>query len=254
MTELAIELNSENSEKIRLRCPSCAKLYEVKSADIRESSPQFQCVACQCRFTFDFPVPAGEMALARAVDAESQDRECRKCGALNKAQSQECYNCQVLFSKVEDLPLDPTLRAQPSLVRKWKLLLQNFDDISQHEAFLMNCHQLDALRFATLKYEEIRIEHGRSAICDQMLRRIRAMSEVALMNRPADRGDEAKKVSAWSRMLIWSPYVLSLGLIVWGSAGLAHRNMVGVGVAIACLATGLILIVRGKLSRHDFMG
>jgi ribosomal protein L40E len=190
------------------------------------------------------------MALARVVDAQSQEKECRKCGALNKAQSQECYNCQVLFSKVEDLPLDPTLRAQPSLVRKWKLLLQNFDDISQHEAFLMSCHQLEALRFATLKYEEMRIENRRSPICDQMLRRIRAMSEVALMNRPP----EVKKVSTWSRILMWSPYVLSLGLIVWGSSGLAHRNMVGLGVAIACLATGLILIVRGKLSHHDFMG
>lgn len=240
----------ENVDKIRLRCPSCAKLYEVKSADIHEPTPQFQCVACQCRFCFDFPSPEGEIALARVVDAQSHERECRKCGALNPAQTQECYNCQVLFAKVEDLPLDPSLRAQPSLVRKWKLLLQNFDDITQHEAFIMSCHELEALRFATLKYEELRIEKGRSLLCDQMLRRIRAMSEVALMNRPA----ETKRTSSWTRIVLWFPYVLSMALIIWGSSGLAHRNMVGVGVAIACLATGLILIVRGKISRHDFMG
>lgn len=233
---------AEKIEKIRVRCPACSKLYEVKTADIHEPSPEFQCVGCHARFAFDYPSPEGSKALARLINAESHERDCPKCGALNPAGAHECYNCQVLFSKLEDLPLNPELKAQPSLVRKWKLLQENDKSLADHESFVMSCFELDALRFAIFKYEEIKDDPKKAPMAEMMLRRLRIMAEVAIENRRTQ--EEAAAGFAWRRWLMWLPYLISLALIVWGASGLAHRNMVGLGVSIACLVTGLILIVR----------
>ena len=40
---------------VKLRCPSCAKLYEVQKEDIHSEIPVFQCVSCQSKFAFEVP-------------------------------------------------------------------------------------------------------------------------------------------------------------------------------------------------------
>jgi hypothetical protein len=257
---------AEVAEKLRIRCPSCAKLYEVESGDIHSSSPQFQCVSCQCRFTFSFPPLDPQNISCISIDAESHSqidevmksqRSCPKCGALSPREAEECYSCHVIFSRLQGLPEDPTLRAQPSLVRKWKMVAEDFDDEDKHEDFIRGCQDLEALPFAMTKYQEMSQALGGDPVCERRQKQIQAMIEHKL-RAPKAAAVPVKKTpetpaELWSarwqkikKYLIYIPYGLSLFLILWGAFSLGHRNLVGLGVAIACLATGLTLTLRGR--------
>ncbi|WP_413557828.1 hypothetical protein [Bdellovibrio sp. HCB209] len=280
--------------KFKVRCPSCAKLYEVASEDLHSDTPVFQCMSCENRFGFENPpvdaanvvtflVPAPAVEARANVQQNSEDifasvmaaaseavvaseptahqvqnqemKSCPKCGALNGRRAQECYSCHVLFERLEGLPQDPNLRAQPSLVRKWKNILENFEDENLHEAFIKSCAELDALRFATMKYEEIKAAQGGDALCDQMLARINSIMMVGISQKPTMKVKNPAHADRpkWMKWVYIGPFALSALLILWGLLSLGHRNLVGVGVALSCMAVGLIVMVRGRLSLSDFM-
>ncbi|UYL09547.1 hypothetical protein B9G69_003045 [Bdellovibrio sp. SKB1291214] len=281
--------------KLKVRCPSCAKLYEVASEDIHSETPVFQCISCDSRFGFEYPPVDAANVLTFAVSTpgmgesnaqqnspmsaeellasfkdvtveapveptagqvQSQEmKSCPKCGALNGRRSKECYSCHVLFERLEGLPQDPSLRAQPSLVRKWKNVLENFEDVNLHEAFIKSCGELDAFKFAIMKYEEIKAAQGGDVLCDQMIARINSMMIVSMSQKPTLKS--AAEVNAvrpkWMKWIYIGPFALSALLILWGMLNLGHRNLIGVGVALSCMAVGLIVMIRGRLSLSDFM-
>lgn len=256
--------------KWRVRCPSCSKLYEVSQADLHSQAPQFRCLICQCRFTFNADMEILEDSALKnpvvpTVDAESQMKDCPKCGFSNPQTEAECRRCHVLFSRLEGLPQDPSVRAQPSLVRKWKSLLNDFEDTAKHDEFINSCRQLGALPFAQSKYQELKKIQGGDAICEQRLAQVQAYMLIDLEAQSQvswlEQQSQHPRVQAalqflskfnWPKIAMWTPYLVSFALIVWGMVHLGHRNLIGLGVAIACLATGLILIIRGRLSLRDF--
>lgn len=260
----------EITVKLKIRCPSCAKLYEVGSSDIQSEMPLFQCLSCQTHFSFEYPPKDQNQVLCFAVDiqktnsegmvthqianAEQQEmsKECPKCGALNGRKSKECYSCHVLFERLEGLPKDTTLKAQPSLVKKWKNLLDNFEDENLHDDFIRTCNQLDALRFASFKYEELRLAQGGDSQCDRMLARINSLLMVNLSQKSLPSKSESEKPK-WQKYLYWGPFGLSALLMLLGMVNLGHRNLIGVGVALAFMSAGLIVMVKGKISISDFI-
>lgn len=257
--------------KLKIRCPSCAKLYEVQSEDIHSETPLFQCISCDSRFSFEYPPldpanvacfvvnlssnvsPEAEVTTSTpAAQQQEAMKSCPKCGALNGRRSKECYSCHVLFERLEGLPKDPSLRAQPSLVRKWKNLVENFENEELHDEFIRTCHELDALRFASLKYEELKAAQGGDPQCDQMIARINSLMMVGLSQKPLAK-TEASGRPKWQKYLYWGPFGLSALLILMGMVNLGHRNLIGVGVALAFMAAGLIVMIRGKFSLSDFI-
>lgn len=246
-------------EKLHMRCPSCAKLYEVEEKDIHSSEPQFQCVACQTRFTFSYPPIDFRNIACRICDAEGQDafddmmksqRSCPKCGALSPREAEECYSCHVIFSRLDGLPQDPALRAQPSLVRKWKAVVDDFENEKAHEDFIESCQRLEALNFAVSKYIDMKQALGGDEVCEQRLRQLQALQDLALrqsVQPAASRPAAPAVVYNLKSILVYLIYGVSLFLIVWGASSLGHRNLVGLGVALACLETGVLLTVRGRL-------
>lgn len=245
----------ETSEqmKLKLRCPSCAKLYQVDTIDIETVSPQFQCVTCDCRFTFAYPPIDPNQILCSIVDAsghidfQAEHKSCPKCAALSPADAEECYSCRVIFSKLEGMPEDPTLRAQPSLVRKWKNLMDDFTNEEKHEEFIRDCHQMEALNFAFSKYNDMKQALGGDELCERMLRQVQRLTEVAVQVAAKESSVVNEKVRPWTSYIIPGIYILCAILILWGSFSLANRNLVGVGVAVACLLTGVILSTRGRV-------
>lgn len=255
--------------KLKIRCPSCAKLYEVGSSDIQTEMPLFQCISCQCHFGFEYPPRDLSQILCFPVDiqkasrietptettnAEQQEltKTCPKCGALNSRKSTECYSCHVLFERIEGLPKDLSLKAQPSLVKKWKNLIENFENEGLHDEFIRSCHQLDALQFATFKYEELKLAQGGDPLCDRMLARINALLLVNLSQKPISKKSENLK-SKWQKYFYWGPFGLSALLILLGMVNLGHRNLIGVGVALSFMSAGLIIMIKGKISLSDFV-
>lgn len=271
---------------MRARCPSCSKLYEVASEDLRNEAPLFECVSCACRFSMEYP-PADPMnvltfvvpldlvveekqrsepqATASSVAAFASSgktaepgvdemKSCPKCAAMNGRRAKECYACHVIFERLEGLPQDPSLRAQPSLVRKWKNLLENFSDSQLHEDFIRSCHELEALKFAVVKYEEIKAAQGGDVLCDHMLGRIQSLMMVGLAQKPlAQDKAVAFDFAKYRKYFFWGPYSISFLMILLGMMNLGHRNLIGVGVALACMTSGLIVMIRGRISWSDFV-
>jgi hypothetical protein len=278
---------------MRARCPSCSKLYEVASEDLRNEAPLFECVSCACRFSMEYPPVDPMNALTFVVPLEHITQEtqrsepqesasvtqfaavgvagvnaaaapkepgvdemkaCPKCAAMNGRRAKECYSCHVIFERLEGLPQDPSLRAQPSLVRKWKNLLENFSESPLHEDFIRSCHELDALKFAVMKYEEIKVAQGGDTLCDQMLARIQGLMMVGLAQKPlASKPAPSFDMAKYRKYFYWGPYTISTLMILLGMMNLGHRNLIGVGVALACMTSGLIVMIRGRISWSDFV-
>lgn len=269
---LVTQRASESRVKLKIRCPSCTKLYEVESEEIRSEAPLFQCISCESRFGFEYPPADPHSILCFTVQEEllgepnaakqqeqhiepgSQEmKSCPKCGALNGRRAKECYSCHVLFERLEGLPKDPSLKAQPSLVRKWKNLVENFENESLHDEFIRSCHELDALRFAVMKYEELKAAQGGDPQCDAMIARVNSLMLVGLSQKmgAATQSDNARP--KWQKYFYWGPFGLSALMILLGMINLGHRNLIGVGVALAFMATGLIVMIKGKISLSDFI-
>ena len=245
-------------------------------------------MSCSSRFSFVYPVtnpasvatflvpssPETEMARTFQQELEAQSfaalqqeiessaeksgsRACPKCGAINEKKNDECYSCHVIFTRLEQLPLDPTLKAQPSLVRKWKNLILNFDNKDLHEDFLRSCHELDALRFAILKYEELKNAQGGSdEVCEKMIFKAHGLLQVTLPGKKNGDLSFFKNTKQarhkWHKYILWTPLCISLLMIVVGFFSLALRNLVGAGVAVMLLTFGLILFWKGRISLSDF--
>jgi hypothetical protein len=272
-------------EKLRLRCPTCSKLYEVSDADITSASPQFDCISCATRFSFDYPVvnprdvqtralsaPTGltfhqtleaqnYAALQQELESSSEKtgtHSCPKCGAVNDNKLAECYACHVIFARLAELPLDPSLRAQPSLVRKWKNLVVHFDSLSLHEDFLKSCHELEALRFAILKYEELQsAQGGKDEVCESMIYKAHGLLQVTLYGkRTGDlrfKKDQPKPVVPWHKYVFFTPLMISFLVMMTGFFSVSQRNLVGAGVAMMLLTFGLTLFWKGRISLADFI-
>ncbi|HEY8271282.1 MAG TPA: hypothetical protein VIG33_10375 [Pseudobdellovibrionaceae bacterium] len=264
-------------EKLRLRCPLCAKLYEVSEADIKSNSPQFDCVSCATRFGFQYEGPTLRHIETFVVDvshnnkpdnkidskfeSKVQSKTCPKCGAINENKTgkkmDECYSCHVIFSRVEELPSDPTLKAQPSLVRKWKNLIMNFNNKELHEDFLKSCYQLDALRFAILKYEELKsAQGGADEISERMIFKAHGLLKVTLSSKtegePHFQKEARSARQTWHKYVLWVPLGVSILMILIGFFSLSLRNLVGAGVSVMLLTFGLILFWKGRISLSDF--
>lgn len=261
--------------KLKVRCPSCAKLYEVESDEILNETPIFQCISCESRFGFEYSseeqtvsnpisafllqtpiqkeIAAQQQEVSQKQAAQAELKACPKCSALNERKSSECYSCHVIFARLEGLPEDASLRAQPSLVRKWKNILENFDNEELHNQFIRDCHELEALRFAMMKYEEIKNAQGGDLLCDQMIAKINSLMLVGLAQKPVAKIAEKNSHPKWQKYMYWGPYALCALLILWGMLSLGHRNLIGVGVALACMTSGLIVMIRGKISLSDFI-
>lgn len=275
-------------EQFHLRCPSCSKLYVVASADIGNEMPEFDCVSCHERFFFHYP-PADfrqiETVLVSEVfkknDAISQEmraqgfqeeaaatKACPKCGSLNAKGSEECTACRVIFAKLEGLPTDPTLNAQPSLVRKWKELVLDFENEAKHDDFIQSCRQLNAAKYAENQYQEMLAALGQDETCDRMLKKIRVVSSVLESKQPNKVSASAKTVAPkvtvvtakteaavrppWMKYLFIGPFAVSALMVLVGMLNLNHRNMIGGGMALGFCAAGLIMMVKGRLSYDDF--
>lgn len=248
-------------EKLKIRCPHCQKLYEVDDSLIQSAQPQFDCLKCQHRFAFEYP-PTSLPVLTYLVGApkteEAQDlrgsasKNCPKCSAVNSAESKECYSCQVIFEKLDGLPSDPNLKAQPSLVRKWKELVSDFENMDRHNEFIQSCHDMDAHGFALLKYQELKSAQGGDPVCDQMIARLHVLSVVR--KNPVQTGESTSLQDLQKMFLAWFkkygeflPLVIAVGMILMGMSNLGYRNLIGLGFAIASLSLGVRLLLRGKI-------
>jgi phage FluMu protein Com len=252
-----------------VRCPSCNKLFRIDSREIKSASPHFDCTACKARFSFDFPpenVNRIETRLVSQKDTFQLDdsvdheaipelRKCPKCSSLNPRLSKECIKCGVIFEKVESLgPEDASLGAIPSLVKAWQELMNDYDNLKKHVAFVDRCEDLHALPYALKKYQSLKEAQPQDDVAQKMFHRIllRNIKSKAETNSVYQRSKLILARVNWVRVRKLAPFGVALFFILVGlSSGMA-RNMVGVGAAILFLTLGLRVFLKGRLSLEDF--
>ena len=255
-----------------VRCPACAKLYRIDSREIHSNCPHFDCTTCKTRFAFDFPPTQIHKIETRIVSqtevfqlTDSVDRQvsmemrkCPKCQALNPRLMKECIKCQVLFEKVENLPLDKKLGALPSLMKAWKDLMSDYENLRKHVAFVDRCEDLQALPFALKKYEALRDAQPQDAITQQMFHRVlirkmkRRASEMSFVQKAGAAVSMTLGQVNWTRVRKVTPFVASALMIAIGLTNPAARNLVGIGTAIIFLTAGITIFLKGRLSVSDF--
>lgn len=268
-----------------IRCPSCNKLFRIDSREIKSSSPQFDCSSCKTRFTFDsppisanrvqtrmvsmketyqqlnlVPAPTETVAISESV-TNSELRICAKCQAKNPSLVKECIKCGVLFGKLENLPLETSMGALPSLVKAWQDLMSDYSNITKHVAFVDRCDDLQALPFALKKYEMLREVQPSDKLAQKMFHQV-LMRNIFRLSRRADQiswiynskqflRNLSQQVN-WTRVRKLAPLALGMMLILIGLSNHSARNMAGMGAALLFLTIGLTVFIKGRISLADF--
>ena len=259
-----------------VRCPACAKLFRIDAKTVHSTSPHFDCTTCKTRFTFDFPPQQlhkietkivsqkDVFQIADSVDQQAMAenstdlKKCPKCQAMNPRLMKECIKCQVLFEKVENLPLDRKLGAIPSLVKAWKDLMMDYENLRKHVAFVDRCEDLQALPFALKKYEALREAQPQDAITQQMFHRVlirqlkKKASELNWLQKSKSQVAQVSNKVNWDRVRKLAPFVFAAAMIAVGLANPAARNLIGIGAAIIFLTAGMKIFLKGRISLHDF--
>lgn len=268
------DMNFQNEiEKIRVRCPSCTKLYVVNSTEIKSSSPHFLCHVCHSKFTFDYPsltetvearliAPSSSLNFTQRMPevlenskvgiAARENRHlkpCPKCGGKNAINATECVHCQVIFAKMQNLAgQDQGVRALPSLVRKWQEVLGDFENDSLHTQFIEDCRKAQALAYAIYRYRQMLEVQPQDEIAKKMLAQAQAWEMASGIEQASLPGfGKGLKQIDWLEVLYWSPAVLSGVLFLAGISNLGMRNYIGFASAVMVLWTGMSYYFNGKI-------
>ena len=83
--------------------------------------------------------------------------ECPKCSTLNPRDEVDCRGCGVVFDRMREGTAEfqaelLALAKDPTLIRQWSALLENYVELSAHDAFVVDCERVGALAFAAQKY------------------------------------------------------------------------------------------------------
>lgn len=250
---------------LRLRCPSCEKLYRMDTRDVKSSEPHFECLVCQSVFGFEYPtssplnVPTKLIRRSQArlegKDLRPMDvKTCPKCAALNAKGSEECRQCGVIFARLNGLPLDSKMGALPSLVKAWQDLMSDYSNLTKHLHFVNRCEDLQAVPYALKKYQDLKEAQPQDQIAQEMLHRV-------LMRRFAVGAGLVKdhpSVQAvvhrinWLRLRKMAPWFISMALITVGLTQPDAKNLAGIGASILFITLGLHLFLKGHISISDF--
>lgn len=257
-----------------VRCPACAKLFRVDGKEIFSRTPHFDCTGCQTRFSFDFPPQHLHKVETKIVSQKvlsdsntklnkknlvnSKLKKCPKCQTLNPQLMKECNKCGVLFEKLADLPEDRQVGAIPSLVRSWKELMSDYDNLKKHVAFVNRCEDLQALPFALKKYEALKEAQPHDEISQEMFHQT-FLKNMKSKAAKTETGSQVilwfQKASAWphwQRIQKMSPFAVALIFVIIGLANPGARNLVGIGSAIIFLTAGLRIFLKGRIQISDF--
>jgi len=260
-------------QALTFRCPTCTKLYEVNSRQIKSSSPHFDCLVCAELFTFSFPPKNWQKIETQAVASRNPasqklDKACPKCSAMNLSSAQECYSCQIVFKNYEILKHEDYPNALPSLVTAWKNYVSHYENIERREKFIQSCASAGQLDYARKKFQTLQkvmgIEdpHSLEALAQIDRLGVNPLESTTLKTMDLKEtlvsfqqiiGKALITFLKQKRVKYWGPVAVAILLLLIGNLNPLHRNMIGPGVAVLILHFGLIFMVKGRISASDFL-
>ncbi len=256
------------TEVLQFRCPCCQKLYSVDQELVQSAQPVFECRSCTSSFDFlkenvFFNEVKGvhwvETKLIRppSIDAKlevnNENLNCPKCNEITPKAWETCKKCGVLLARLADLDLKSEVRALPSLMSSWKLLLEKFEVASEHERFHAKCWELNSIDFGLSQYNNLR-----AAVVSEDLRKVIDENKSKLttgrfqqMNQPLAEKRSFFYQFPWARFSKVLVLSMSLTLVVLGLVEPQLKNLIGVGTALTFLVIGFIIVIRGRFNPTD---
>lgn len=261
-------LNSKPSREytkyLRVRCPSCLKLYAIDSAEIREARPKFACVECEQKFWIPFPeaLDSAEalMGFPQEWDARievpnedqlkgpispSEDTKpspkldirafsCPKCSEPYAAGQMECQSCGVLFKKfIERARLPLSSINTPREVRvAWDEAIENYEDFQKHQNFIRVCQTQDCLEYAFQQYHQILQVNPSDEIALRAQKELSALALTIAEVRTVPKAGRQLSMPRFPKLRLVNFLFLLCGIVIaMGFLMPEARNLVGFGSA-----------------------
>lgn len=256
-TKFTFDFPPQNLAKIETRAISVStpEIKENSSADVVNSqdSSMGSLDGVQMRNA------SLEMGSQNSMAQSPNLKKCPKCGSANPALNTECVKCQVIFDRVENLPMDAKLGAFPSLVKAWQELFSDYDNLKKHLAFVDRCEDLQALPFALKKYQALKEAQPHDPVAQRMLIAVTMKTKgLQRIHAKLMKTGLITIGSAWATHIPWlrvrklAPWITAAGFMLYGLSNAGARNLIGIGVAVIFLTIGMTIFIKGRISAEDF--
>jgi hypothetical protein len=250
---------------LKMRCPSCSKLYSVQAGFVAQFSknaeaPKFQCVDCQVHFLALIPADLSSGSLD-TVSADSTlthvfEPSFKRPRARLATESVPLLAKRSAGSEYVEIPRDPEaderfandvlLGGNRELVALWEQVIFDYTNEQCHERFIAGSCARGALAFAASKYKTLLEVAPGEELATRMRERIMAMA--------SHRFDVVNRLEASSRTGFPIPSFNTLLLLVGSFAFFAgilapgSGNLGGVGISMFALAIGIRYFVKKPTS------
>lgn len=248
-----------------MRCPECRKLYRVDTRDIISNDPHFDCIQCGVTFGVEMDPASPRKLITKTSNKvllsklSTQDlspeaiKRCPKCASSNLKTSTECCKCGIIFERYERSEREGGVL--PSVAKAWTELLQDYNNLTKHLAFVDQCEELQAVPYALKKYQELKELQPFDEIANKMHGRVLVKS---FSRRSVEHIGTGLKKMTWLMTTLtflksrpWGKYITvvtwtaPLLFILWGSFSAELRNLIGFGVSLLFLRIAAWIFVGG---------
>ncbi len=266
------QLEKENihQDMLKVRCPQCFKLYNVRTSMLQIEKPKFQCTQCEERFSLQIPESlgmeevigfaeswedspvAGDSAPHNALVKKSPEvideaksevvadtKECEKCGAANSVLTSECGKCGVIFDKYRELKNDPIgAKASQKLKEIWLMVMNHYEDEDLHQEFVRQCRKRNELEYASSRYMKILEASPNEELALKFKNKIQLLVELPV-EKAKDESKKKFKIPLTSLAMLLSSIVMFVGYMVP-----EFRNLMGIGAAFLFITTAIRLVFK----------
>lgn len=260
--------------EIRMRCPSCYKLYALDPKTVYVDKPEFDCVSCDQRFWISFPEALEHSEIVAfpiqwSEQYKSPSSEDLALKTLVSEPVSETLSTDIVekisknFSEVIKDPIPEktvTLRKVGFvddvnselnsefwfLEKSWDKVLNNYDVKSIHKEFIHSARAKQSLDFALGKYKSFCEANPQ----DQVAKEMRQYCEKLIQDYAIHKsvlGNEAQGFKKYSKYLPWFVLSFSAVLIGMGFSNEELSDLAGFGFALIFLTGALSLLKESDL-------
>lgn len=253
-----------------MRCPECRKLYSVESNLLADDVSKFECVNCQTTFFAMKPLLGGSHFLeTRLLETQFAPIHHQALstidGFVDAPQATARFASEVLAIEERDAAVareaedsirtaalaapiqsnvakDLEMAESIELVALWQAVVDDFQNISAHEAFIARAYADQRLAYASHKYAQILAAAPHEVVARRMRDRVLGLASYGF-------DSSARGLSLWTwnfPLPSFNSFIILLGtILVCVGFGFPHmRQTAGLGFAMIALALGLRFFLR----------